>query len=124
MSGMRLTVGVIAQLVHGYGNYNQPAHEEFQEKLETMGSPLRLTYGGDMIVFRESDKRLDYDGPGMMILDGDIMQRFGRALLDADVRVYSGTPRVFIDHWYDGGDPPHIDITQQQVGYEKEWTDD
>lgn len=121
MSSMRLTVGVIAQLVQGYGNYNQPAHEEFQEKLETMGSPLRLTYGGDMIVFIESDKRPDYDGPGgMMILDGDIMQQFERALLDADIRVYSGTPKLFIDHWYDGGDPPHIDISLEDAGYEEE----
>ncbi|UTC25259.1 hypothetical protein P7_069 [Pectobacterium phage vB_PcaM_P7_Pc] len=120
MSRMRLTVGVIAQLVQGYGNYNQPTHEEFQEKLETMGSPLRLTYGGDMIVFIESDKRPDYDDPCMMILDEDIMQRFGRALLDADIRVYSGTPKVFIDHWYDGVDPPHIDISLEDAGYEEE----
>lgn len=117
MSGMRLTVGVIAQLVHGYGDYNQPAHQEFQEKMEAMKSPLDLTYGGDMIVYIDSDSRTDYDGPGLKILDNDIMHQFEMALIQADLMVYQGTPKVFVDHWYDGVDPPHKDISLEDAGY-------
>lgn len=124
MSGMRLTVGVIAQLAQGYGDYNQPAHIEFQEKLEEMESPLQLTYGGDMIVYIDSDSRTDYDGPGLKILNDDIMQQFEMALIQADLMVYQGTPKVFVDHWYDGADPPHINISLEDAGYEEEWEDE
>lgn len=117
MSGMRLTIGVIAQLVHGYGDYNEPAHQEFQADLEEMESPLKLTYGGDMIVYIASDSRTDYDGPGLNILDNDIMDQFGMALIQANLMVYQGSQKVFVDHWYDGADPPHIDISLSDAGY-------
>jgi hypothetical protein len=117
MSGMRLTVGVIAQLTKSVGDYNQPEHEALAEKLEEMKSPLKLTYGGDMIVYIEQDKRTDYDGPGLILLEDDLMSAFEQELALADLFVFQGTPKIFVDHWYDGADPPHIDITLDDAGY-------
>lgn len=124
MSGMRLTVGIIAQLAKSVGDYNQPEHQILSEKLEDMKSSLKLTYGGDMIVYIDSDSRTEYDGPGPKILDNDIMHQFEMALIQADLMVYQDTPKVFVDHWYDGSDPPHLDINLDGAGYEKEWEDE
>lgn len=116
MSGMRLTVGVIAQLEKSFGDYNQPEHEDLQDHLETIGSRLKLTYGGDMIVFIQSDSRED-DGPGLVLADDDIMVEFEEELRLANLFVLAGTPKMFVDNWYDGADPPHLDITLEQAGY-------
>lgn len=123
MSGMRLTVGIIAQLTKGVGDYNQPEHQALTEKLEDMKSPLQLTYGGDMIVYIEEDKRTDHEGPGMIMMDQDIMTSFELALKVAGLFVFQGTPKMFVDHWYDGADPNHLDISLDQAGYEEEWED-
>lgn len=117
MSGMRLTVGIIAQLSKSVGDYNQPEHQALAEKLEVMDSPLQLTYGGDMIVYVEKDERTDYSGPGLILLEDDIMSSFEQELALADLFVLQGTPKVFVDHWYDGADPPHIDISLEDAGY-------
>lgn len=124
MSGMRLTVGVIAQLAKSVGDYNQPKHQALTEKLEDMKSSLELTYGGDMVVYIEEDKRMDYEGCGLMLINNDLMSDFWQELATANLFVVDGTPKVFVDHWYDGADPGHIDITLEQAGYEKEWEDE
>lgn len=117
MSGMRLTVGIIAQLSKSVGDYDQPEHEALAEKLEVMDSPLQLTYGGDMIVYVEKDERTDYSGPGLILLEDNIMSSFEQELALADLFVLQGTPKLFVDHWYDGADPPHIDISLEDAGY-------
>lgn len=117
MSGMRLTVGIIAQLSKSVGDYNQPEHQALAEKLEVMDSPLQLTYGGDMIVYVEKDERTDYSGPGLILLEENIMSSFEQELALADLFVLQGTPKLFVDHWYDGADPPHIDISLEDAGY-------
>lgn len=124
MSGMRLTVGIIAKLEKSFGDYNQSEHIDLDEHLENIGSKLRLTYGGDMIVFIEKDKRTDYEGCGLMLLDNDLMADFWQELATANLFVVEGTPKVFVDHWYDGADPGHIDITLEEAGYEEEWKDE
>ncbi|QQG33373.1 hypothetical protein [Pectobacterium phage PcCB7V] len=124
MSGMRLTVGIIAQLAKSVGDYNQPEHQALTEKLEDMKSSLKLTYGGDMIVYIAEDKRTDYNGPGLILVEEDIMSLFEQELALAGLFVFQGTPKVFVDHWYDGADANHIDITLEQAGYEKEWEDE
>lgn len=120
MSGMRLTVGVIAQLAKSVGDYNQPEHEALAEKLEDMKSSLKLTYGGDMIVYIAEDKRTDHEGPGLILLDENIMEDFEMELRQAGLFVFQGTPKVFVDHWYDGADPGHIDISLGDAGYTEE----
>jgi hypothetical protein len=124
MSGMRLTVGIIAKLEKSFGDYNQSEHIDLNEHLENIGSKLRLTYGGDMIVFIEKDKRTDYEGCGLMLLDNDLMADFWQELATANLFVVEGTPKVFVDYWYDGADPGHIDITLAEAGYEEEWKDE
>lgn len=120
MSGMRLTVGIIAQLSKSVGDYNQPEHQALTEKLEDMKSSLKLTYGGDMVVYIEEDKRTDYEGPGMIILGEDIMSSFEQELVLAGLFVFQGTAKMFVDHWYDGADPNHLDISLDDAGYEEE----
>lgn len=117
MSGMRLTVGVIAQLDRCYGDYNQEAHQNLSDHLESIKSSLKLTYGGDMIVYIAEDKRTDYEGPGLILLDENIMEDFEMELRRANLFVFQGTPKVFVDHWYDGADPGHIDISLGDAGY-------
>lgn len=119
MSGMRLTVGIIARLAKSVGDYNQPEHQALTEKLEEMKSSLNLTYGGDMIVYIEEDKRTDYEGPGLILVEDDIMSSFEQELALAGLFVFQGTPKVFVDHWYDGADPPHLNISLADAGYEE-----
>lgn len=116
MSSMRLTVGVIAQLEKSFGDFNQDAHIELDERLESIGSRLKLTYGGDMIVFIQADHR-DGEGRGLVLMDDDIFVEFEEELRLANLFVVSGTPKMFVDNWYDGSDPPHIDITLAKAGY-------
>lgn len=116
MSGMRLTIGVIAQLEKSFGDYNQPEHIDLDDHLESIGSRLKLTYGGDMIVFIQSDKSQD-DGCGIIICDDDIMVEFEEELRLANLFVVAGTPRMFVDNWYDGADPSHLNISLKQAGY-------
>lgn len=120
MSGMRLTIGIIAQLQTSVGDFNQEEHQALGEYLESINSPLRLTYGGDMVVYIDSDKRTDYEETGLTILDPGIMEVFEMELEKAGLFVFQGTPQVFVDHWYDGCDPPHIDITLEDAGYSED----
>lgn len=117
MSGMRLTVGVIAQLDKPFGDFHQEQHQNLSDYLDRIGSKLKLTYGGDMIVYIAEDKRTDYEGPGLILLDENIMEDFEMELRQAGLFVFQGTPKVFVDHWYDGADPGHIDISLGDAGY-------
>lgn len=119
MSSQRLTVGVIAQLEKSFGDFNQSEHIDLDEHLESIGSRLKLTYGGDMIVFIQSDHR-DGEGRDLVLMDDDIFVEFEEELRLANLFVFSGTPKMFVDNWYDGGDPPHLDISLADAGYEEE----
>lgn len=117
MSEQRITIGVIAKLAEQVEDY-----DDFYEKLEDLGSKLRPTYGGDMIVFRHQD------GPsyetGLIFVDKEltdlILERFLKELEKASVSIKSGTEKVFIDNWYDGCDPPHLNIEVDDVYGENE----
>lgn len=122
MSGMRLTVGVIAKLDRGFGDFDQLDHIALEEYLERIGSRLKLTYGGDMVVFIQSDSR-DGEG-GLVLMNEDMLAEFEEEIRLANLSVLEGTPKIFVDNWYDGCDPPHLDITLEQAGYEKEWEDE
>lgn len=117
MSGMRLTIGIIAQLDRCFGDFHQEEHQAISEYLDRIGSKLQLTYGGDMVVYIEQDHRTDYEGPGISVLENDMMSDFEEELRAAGLCVYQGTPKVFVDHWYDGADPNHLDISLEDAGY-------
>lgn len=124
MSEQRVTVGVIALLDKPIGNFHTDAWQELSEKLDESGSKLKITYGGDMVVYRHEDGP-SYDA-GLVIFDKNdsIFGDFHEELHLAGIFIREGTEKMFVDNWYDGCDPPHIAITQQQAGYEKEWADD
>lgn len=117
MSGMRLTIGIIAQLDRCFGDFNQEDHQNVSDYLDRIGSKLKLTYGGDMVVYIDQDHRTDHEGPGIKILENDMMSDFEEELRAAGLFVYRGTPKVFVDHWYDGADPSHLDISLEDAGY-------
>lgn len=118
MSGMRLTMGIIAQLSNKVGDYNQEEHQALDDYLERIGSSLQLTYGGDMIVYTHEDKRTDDEGPGMALINiPEMMEAFEHELMTAGLFVFQGTPQLFVDHWYDGADPNHLDISLEDAGY-------
>ena len=115
MSEQRITVGVIAKLEH-------EIDDDFNERLEDLGSKLRPTYGGDMIVFRHQN------GPSyeteLIFIDKEftdlVLGRFRKELEKASLSIKPGTEKVFFDNWYDGCDPPHLDVEVDDVYGENE----
>lgn len=118
MSGMRLTMGIIAKLSKPVGDFHQEEHQTISDYLERIGSSLQLTYGGDMVVYIHEDKRTDDEGPGMSVVNiPEMMEDFEYELREAGLFVFQGTPQFFVDHWYDGADPNHLDISLEDAGY-------
>ena len=117
MSEQRVTVGVMAQLHGPVGDLRQESHCKLEDLLESIGSRLKLSYGGDIIVYIHQDGP-SYDS-GLVLMSKDIMEDFYNELAHADLYVYQGTAKQFVDNWYDGADPSHLNITLEEAGYEE-----
>lgn len=124
MSEQRVTVGVIALLERPIGNLRTEEWDELTERLDASGSKLKITYGGDMVVYRHQDGPV-YDA-GLIIFDenDNMFDVFQEELSLAGLFAVEGTAKMFVDNWYDGCDPPHINISREEAGYDKEWSDD
>jgi len=117
MSDQRITAGVFAELASPVGDYNEEAHQGLQERLEFIGSSLRLNHSGDIIIFK------DEDGPsyqtGLIVADDRMLHRFHDQLAAAGLVVFAGTEKFFFDHWYDGCDSNHSQATLKSLGYKE-----
>lgn len=117
MSEQRVTVGVIALLDQPIGNVQTDAWEELTDKLDEADSKLKITYGGDMVVYRHEDGP-SYDARLVIFDKNDsIFDDFRKELHLAGLTIVEGTEKMFVDNWYDGCDPPHIAITREGAGY-------
>lgn len=119
MSGMRLTTGIIAQLKTGFGDFHEESHQEKSDELDALGGYLKLTRDGDMVVFILDDDR-DAEDLGITFfqgIDGGILSRLNGHLADAGLELVDGTCKLFLDHWYDGVDANHWDISLSGAGY-------
>lgn len=123
MSDNRVTVGVMAMLAKPIGNHNTEEWHDFNDTMDEKGRNLRLNYDGNIVVYIESDGP-DYEA-GLLILDNEgLIADFYAEVETEGIQVLLGTPKVFVDHWYDGVDPPHINLSLEDAGYEKEGEDD
>lgn len=124
MSEQRVTVGVIALLDPPLGNLHTDSWQEVSDRLDEIDSKLKITYGGDMVVYRHEDGP-SYDA-GLVIFDqnDNMFGNLQEELRQAGLFIVEGSEKMFVDNWYDGCDPPHIAMTREDAGYDKEWSDD
>lgn len=119
MSEQRVTVGVIAELSFPVGKYDSKAHRELEDRLDLMGSKLKITYDGNMIVYVH-EETASYDA-GMVIFgeNDDIYAGFIEQLNQAGISTIKKNKKVFVDNWYDGCDAPHMMLTLEKAGFRK-----
>lgn len=119
MSEQRVTVGVIGLLELPIGNSRTEEWEELTERLDASGSLLKITYGGDMVVYRHQDGPV-YDA-GLIIFDenDNMFDVFKEELSMAGIHIVEGTAKMFVDNWYDGCDAPHMMLTLEEAGFRK-----
>lgn len=118
MSDQRFTMGLIALLKEPVGDLHTDEWQGLSEKLYDSGCKLFLTYGGDMIVYRHIDE-VAYES-GLRIFrpnDKTMSREFSNALVKAGIAIVPRSVRGFVDNWYDGADPNHIDLTREDAGY-------
>lgn len=119
MSEQRVTVGVIAELSFHVGKYDTKEHGELEGLLDIMGSKLKVSYDGSMIIYIHQDMP-SYDA-GLIIFgdNDDIYAGFIEELNKAGVSTIKKNKKVFVDNWYDGSDAPHMMLTLEEAGFRK-----
>lgn len=118
MSNQRFTMGLMALLQDPVGDLHTEEWGTLSEKLYDSGCGLFLTYGGDMIVYRHIDE-VAYES-GLRIFrpnDKTMSREFSAALVKAGIAIIPQSIQGFVDNWYDGADPNHIDLTREDAGY-------
>lgn len=124
MSEQRVTVGVIALLDPPLGNLHTNAWQEVSDRLDETDSKLKITYGGDMVVYIHEEGP-SYDA-GLVIFDqnDNMFSYLQEELRQVGLFIVEGSEKMFVDNWYDGCDAPHIAMTREDAGYDEAWKDD
>lgn len=112
MSSQRITIGVIAKMKTPVGDFHEEVHQDLNEKLED-NFGLALNYDGDILIYTDSSQESCH--VGLVLADQDIINRFERRLQASGVEIYPETVKIFFDHWYDGCDSNHKQISVSQA---------
>lgn len=112
MSGMRLTIGVMAKLEESISRRDC---EDLNDRLSDQDSPLAITYDGEKVVFSKHDFG-DYDDKSLVILDPKkLFDEFESEANMAGILFVPGSERIFVDEWYDGADSQHMTAKTSKV---------
>lgn len=113
MSDNRITIGVMAKLETPFLEEDR---QEVQEIWEEQKIPLQLNYDANIVVYVHQD--MPGYQCGLVFFEDNIMEQFENELFRAGIFAVEGTARMFVDHWYDGVDPTHLNISLIEAGYE------
>ncbi|QYC52567.1 hypothetical protein [Salmonella phage SSBI34] len=110
MSNQRITFGVMAEMAIPVGGYENSEHIDLQEWLEEIESDLKLNYDGNMILFIKRDEE-SCDFSFESFNPHELIKEFNDELKRANVFAWDDTVKIFFDHWYDGCDSNHMQVT-------------
>lgn len=113
MSSQRLTIGMIALLKNPIPEVDW---ETVTNDLYNKDSRIRITYGGEMVVYIHKDTEVYDMGIEIFDVQGS-SEDFDEELMKAGLEILTGSKKSFVDNWYDGADAGHIDLSPEDAGY-------